>query len=41
VGKQWLRSLWGDGEWEGDDFLLIEPGEHLQIDMAHCRLYAG
>jgi hypothetical protein len=30
-----------DGEWEGDDFLLIEPGEQLQIDVAHCRLYAG
>jgi hypothetical protein len=30
-----------DGEWEGDDFLVIEPGKLLQFDLARCRLYAG
>jgi hypothetical protein len=29
-----------DGEWETDEFLILEPGKRLQIDIAACRLCA-
>ena len=31
--------LFVDGEWDGDDFLLIEPGKRLQFDALGSRLY--
>jgi hypothetical protein len=29
-----------DGEWDGDDFILLEPGKHLAFDAGKCRLFA-
>ena len=28
-----------NGEWESDEFLLIEPGKKLRFDGLHSRLY--
>jgi hypothetical protein len=30
-----------DGNWETEEYLVIEPGKRLKIDMAQCRLYTG
>jgi hypothetical protein len=28
-----------DGDWEGGEFVILEPGKRLQIDFQQCRLY--
>jgi hypothetical protein len=30
-----------NGEWDGDDFLVIDPGNRVKLDMETCRLCAG
>jgi hypothetical protein len=39
VGSPAHLQKFVDGDWEGEDFLIVEPGKHVQIDMQSCKLY--
>jgi hypothetical protein len=39
-GSPEILQRFVDGEWDGDDFLLVEPGKRLKFDYSKSLLYA-